>query len=89
LPDVADDGDAGGGFDDVVGDGVEFVDSQDSCDLREESFEEAEVAAGDAFDGGDGLCVGEAVGVEGAAEAVPVTVEDKAELVAAEVPVAV
>jgi hypothetical protein len=86
LPDVADDEDAGGGFDDVVGDGVEFVDSLDSCDLREESFEGAEVAAGDAF---DGLRVGEVVGVEGAAEAFPVTVEDKAELVAAEVLVAV
>jgi hypothetical protein len=35
---------------------------RDSGDLGEESFEESEVAAGDAFDGGDGLGVGEVVG---------------------------
>lgn len=37
---VADDEDAGGGLDDVVGDGVELVDFEDSGDLREEAFEE-------------------------------------------------
>ncbi len=67
---VADDEDAGGGFDDVIGDDFELVDLEDSCDLWEESFEEAEVAAGDAFDCGDGLSVGEVVGVEGPAESV-------------------
>jgi hypothetical protein len=36
-------------------------------DLGEEAFEESEVAAGDAFDGRDGLSVGEVVGVEGLA----------------------
>ena len=35
----ADDESAGGGFDDVVGDGVEFVDLQDALDLGEESFQ--------------------------------------------------
>ena len=42
---LSDDEDAGGGFDDVVGDGLEFVDLEHSCDLGEEAFEEAEVAA--------------------------------------------
>jgi hypothetical protein len=70
---VADDEDARGGFDDVVGDGVELVDFQDPVDLGEESFEESEVPARDAFDGGDGLRICEVVGVEGSAEARPVT----------------
>ena len=39
--------DAGGGFDDVVGDGLELVDLEHSGDLREEAFEEAEVAPGE------------------------------------------
>ncbi len=58
-------------------------------DLGEEAFEEAEVAAGDAFDGRDGLSVGEVVGVEGFAEACPVAVEDEEQLVASEGAVAV
>ncbi|GAB2518817.1 hypothetical protein GCM10027064_15640 [Microbacterium petrolearium] len=65
------------GFDDVVGDGVEFVDLQDPLDLGEEAFEEPEVAAGDPCDGCDGLGVGEVVGVEGLAEGSPVSLEDE------------
>lgn len=42
-------------------------------DLREEALKEPEVAAGDAFDGGDGLRVGEVVGVERLAELAPLT----------------
>ncbi len=49
-----------------------MVDFEYAVDLGEEAFEESEVAAGDAFDGGDGLGVGEVVGVEGAAEVFPV-----------------
>lgn len=79
---VADDQDAGSGLDGVVGDGVELVDLEYRCDLGEEAFEEAEVAAGDPFDRGEG--VGEVVGVEGAAQAFPVAVEDEQELVAAQ-----
>lgn len=71
---VADDEDAGCGFDDVVGDGVELVDLQYPVDLGEEPFEEAEVAAGDALDGGNGLRVGEVVRVEGLAKAFPMAV---------------
>jgi hypothetical protein len=52
---VSDDEDAGCGFDEVVGDGLELVDLQHSGDLWEETCEEAEVAAGDALGGGDGL----------------------------------
>lgn len=86
---VADDEDAGGGFDDVVGDGFELVDLEYSRDLWEEALEETEVAAGDALDRGDGLRVREVLGVEGAAESFPVAVEDEEELVASEWAVAV
>jgi hypothetical protein len=43
--------------------------------------EEAEVAAGDAADRGDGLGVGEVVEVEGQAEAAPVAGQHEGELV--------
>jgi hypothetical protein len=72
--------------DDVVGDGFELVNLQDAVDLREESFEESEDAAGDAFDRfdrGDGLGVGEVVGIEFSAESFPVAVEDEKEFLAA------
>jgi len=81
--------DAGGCFNDVVGDGFELVDLEDSADLREEAFEEPEVASGDPFDGGDGLGVGEVVRVEGAAKTFPVAVEDEEEFIAAQGSVAV
>src|SRR6218665_444908 len=81
---VADDEDAGCGFDDVVRDRVELVDFEYAIDLGEESFEEAEVAAGDPFDGGDGLCVGEVVRVESLAESFPVAIENEKEFFAAE-----
>lgn len=48
-----------GGFDDVVGDGVELIDFGDGLDLWDEAFEESEVPSCDASDGCDGLCVGE------------------------------
>ena len=86
---ISDDEDAGGGFDDVVGDGFELVDLQDAVDLREEPFEESEVAAGDAFDRGYGLGVGEVVRVECPAEMFPMAVEDEEEFIAAEGAVAV
>jgi hypothetical protein len=35
--------------------GFEFSDFEDPGDLREQSLKDAEVAAGDALDGGDGL----------------------------------
>jgi hypothetical protein len=69
---VANDEDARRRIHDVVRDGVELVDFQDSVDLGEESFEESGVAAGNAFHGGDGLCVGEVLWVERFAEAFPV-----------------
>jgi len=81
---IPDNEDAGGGFDDVVGDGLKLVYLEYSGDLGEEAFEEAKVAARDAFDRGDGLGVGEVVGVEGSAEAFPVAVEHEEEFVAPE-----
>ena len=81
---IADDEDAGGGLDDVVRDRVELVCFEDAIDLREESFEEAEVAAGDPFDGGDGLRVGEVVRIEILAESLPMTIENEQEFFAAE-----
>ena len=89
LESVANDEDAGRCLDDVVGDGLELVDSENARDLREEAFQESEVPAGDSFDGGDGLGVGEVVGVESAAEAFPVTIEDEEEFVFAKCSVAV
>ena len=47
----ADDEDLSGGVDDVGGDGVEVVDAHDAGNLSHEAFDEAEVAAGDLFDG--------------------------------------
>lgn len=57
--------------------------------LLERLFPESEIAAGDAFDGGDCLGVGEVLGVQCASQAFPMPVEDEEELFAAECPVAV
>lgn len=54
----------------------------DPFDLGEESVDEAEVASGDAGDGGDGLGIGEVFGVQGLAEPFPAPIEDEQELVA-------
>lgn len=56
LPPVSDDEDAGCGFDDAVGDGFVVVDFEDSGDFGDESFEEADVTACDAFDRGYCVC---------------------------------
>lgn len=68
-------------------DGVQVVDFHDAVDLDEQSLDEPEVPAGDACDRGDGLGVGEVVGVEGESESVPVSVEDESQFVAAQGPV--
>jgi hypothetical protein len=80
---VADDQGAAGGLDDVAGDDGQVVDPQDPFDLGEQAVDEAEVAAGDAADGGDGLGVGEVGEVQGQAEAFPVAGEDEGEFVVA------
>lgn len=46
-------------------------------DLSKEALKEPEVATGDAFDGGDGLRVGEVVGVECLAELASKRFEDE------------
>src|SRR5664279_2418995 len=61
-----------GCFDDVGGDVVELVDVHDGKDLGRESFDEAEVPAGDSDDGEGGFGVGFAGGVKGAVEVLPV-----------------
>ena len=80
----SDDQGAGGGFDDVVGDGVELVDLQDAVDLGEEAFQEPEVPASDAGDGGDGLGVCEVRWVECLAEGGPVPLQDEEQFVIAQ-----
>ncbi|MFC4010707.1 hypothetical protein ACFOY2_25995 [Nonomuraea purpurea] len=65
-----------GGFDDFFGDGGHLVNVQDAFDLVDEAGGEAEVAAGDAGDGGDGFGRGEVVGVA-EAEVGPVAGEDE------------
>jgi len=54
---VADDEGAAGGLDDVAGDDGEVIDLHDPFGLGEQPADEAEVAAGDAADRGDGLGV--------------------------------
>jgi len=63
-------------------DGVELVDLENAIDLREDSFEQAEIAAGDALDRGDCLGVGEIIRVKSSAEALPMAVEDEEEFLA-------
>ena len=72
----ADDEGFAGGVDDFLGDGGHLVDLQDAFDLRGEAAGEAEVAAGDAGDRGQGLGGGEVVGVV-QAEVRPVPGQDK------------
>jgi hypothetical protein len=57
--------DAGGGSGDVVGDGFKFVDLKDPGYMRKESFEEAEVAARDAFDRSESSSVTEIIRGQG------------------------
>jgi hypothetical protein len=61
-----------GGMHDIGIDGVELVDVHDAGDLGHESFYEAEVAAGDPDDRGDGLDVILIARVEEQPEFVPV-----------------
>ncbi len=65
---VACDEGAAGCFDDLAGDYGEVAGAQDAFDSDEQPVKEPEVAAGDAGDCGDGLAVGEAGVVQGAAE---------------------
>ena len=53
-----------------------MVDVHDAQDLAHESFDEAEVPAGDADDGEQGVGVAVVAGVEGEAEALPVVAQD-------------
>lgn len=62
----------------------ELVDVEDPGDLGEQALHEAEVAVGDPRDDGDGFGVGEVLGAEREAEALPVVGEDEAQLVDAE-----
>ena len=77
----ADDQGGAGGFEDVVGIGVQFVDLHDAFHLRAQPVYESEVAVGNPGNGGQGLGVGEVVGVEVMAELAPSTCEDKAQFV--------
>ena len=86
---VADDEGAAGGLHDVAGDDRELGDLQDALDLDDQAVDEAEVAAGDAADGGDRLGVGEVGEVEGEPELASVPAQDEEELVVAKWPVLV
>lgn len=81
---VSDDEATGCDFDEVIGDGFEVVDLEDSGDVDDESYEEAEVAARDASDGVQALGVGEAVEAKRLAHAFPVTFKNEGESVPAE-----
>jgi hypothetical protein len=86
---VADDEDAGGCFDDVVGDGFELVYFEDAGDLGEQSLKEPEVAAGYPLDCCNGLDIGEVLCVQRPSKSFPVAVQDEKEFIAAEGAVAV
>lgn len=73
----ADDQRGAGCFDDIIGDGGQLVDLHDPLHLGEQPVDEAEVAAGDPGDRGDGLGVGEVFGVEVLAEGAPPAFEDE------------
>ncbi|MDZ7911976.1 MAG: hypothetical protein U5O16_09095 [Rhodococcus sp. (in: high G+C Gram-positive bacteria)] len=76
----ADDEGARGGVDDVGGgDGGEVVDFHDAFDLREKLADETEVPCCQACDGGDGLGVGEVVGILEVALVVAVVEDDLGE----------
>src|SRR5215831_5408382 len=83
LPGIAaDDQRASGGCDDIVRDDREAVDLEDAFDLHEEAMQKPEIPAGDAYDGGDGLGVGEIRVIEGQAELPPVPGQHEGEFVA-------
>lgn len=73
----ADDQRGAGCFDDIIGDGGQLFDLHDPLHLGEQPVDEAEVAAGDPGDRGDGLGVGEVFGVEVLAEGASPAFEDE------------
>lgn len=81
---AADDKDARSGFDDIVSDCLELVDSHDPLDLWKQSFEQTEVATSDSLDSCDRLGVGEVIHVERCPETPPLAFENEEEFVAAE-----
>lgn len=83
-PGDADDQGALGSFDDLVGDGVEFVDLRHAPNLWEVAFEQPQVAARDPHGGGDRLGVGEVVVVECLAGGAAVSLQDEQEFVLAQ-----
>ena len=86
--DGADDEGVAGGLDDFLGDGAELVDVHDPLGLRDEAAGQAEVAAGDPVDGGDGLGRGAVAGpVE--AQVGPLAGEDEGLLAGGQGPVVV
>jgi hypothetical protein len=70
-----------GGFDHIVGDKREFVDLEDALNLDEQPVQQAEVAAGYAGDGRDGLMVGEVRVIQLQAELSPVAGEHEGQFV--------
>jgi len=80
---LPDDERVAGGLNYFACDGGELVDVEDPGDLGEQALHEAEVAVGDARDGGDGFGVGEVLGAEREAEALPVVGEDEEQFVGA------
>jgi hypothetical protein len=83
---IADNEDARGGFDDVIGDGFKLVDFENAGDLREQALQESEVVGDDAFHCGDSLVIGEVIRVDSSAQAFPVPVENEEKLFADERP---
>lgn len=86
LSDTYDKG-APGGIDNLVGNEGQLVDLHDPLDLGEQPMQEAEIAAGDAGDRGDGLRVRKISVVQTDAQRAPMTRQNEGQLVAGERPV--
>ncbi|GAA1116471.1 hypothetical protein GCM10009582_12150 [Arthrobacter flavus] len=69
------------GFNDVVGDGAEFIGFHDPFSLGEEPIDEEEVASDNPGNGGDGLGIGEIFRVPGLTEFVPSALQNEMQFI--------
>jgi hypothetical protein len=82
----ANDEGAAGRVDNTVGDNRRTVDFENALDLHKQAVKEPEVAASDAGDRGDGLCIGEVGFVQCEAELAPMPGQNEGQFVALQGP---
>src|SRR5437870_12622532 len=71
-------------FHDLLGDRLQLVDLEDTAELRQQAMEQAEVAAGDADDGRDGLLICKILVGEHQVEFLPVMGENELHFILAQ-----